>query len=480
MPRPAHARTHAHRCGRRCEHETSWKRTIMRASAFLRLARLRVASSPRVRLAVATTASTTALSLAIACDDGLASRCEPLLQQTESNAPLLFSWGRLAPASDPDTPVRLKTREPIQNTFWASRGLRIVQFSFGATHGAALDDKGGLWAWGEASGPVPQPLPCGRDNVTKLASSSGALYALTSRGRVLEWRDLDASLAASGTSPPAPPAPLGGALSRMTATSLAAGDNHLLVVGSQGEVAALGDNKYGQLGITPDPESMPCANEAVVLKTLPKGARVTQAACGAAHSLLLLSDGSVLAFGDDHNLQLGLRARTIKAMKSGRMSVPTPERIQLLPRDQKVVGIAAGGGGIEGGHSIFLLHNAAGDGDELWACGYGRWGQLGTKAYTHQSEPAILTGLSRLREYDEVERKVMGVRVVELACGERHTAALLATGNVFVWGWNDHGQLGSGGKQGTHTPTLVKSPPELRFSVMKHLACGPNSTAVWN
>jgi len=207
---------------------------------------------------------------------------------------------------------------------------------------------------------------------------------------------------------------------------------------------------------------------------------VTQAACGAGHTLLLMSDGSVFTCGDDHNLQLGLRKRTIAAMRDGRTRVPTPERVTLLPRDLPVVAIAAGGGGIEGGHSIFLVRGSDADGDEIWACGYGRYGQLGTKAYTHQSEPVKLSTLAKLREWDESKKKVCGIRVTELACGEKHTAALLGTGNVFVWGWNDHGQLGSGGGQGTHTPSLIRSPPELRYTVLKHVACGPNSTAVWN
>ena len=91
-----------------------------------------------------------------------------------------------------------------------------------------------------------------------------------------------------------------------------------------------------------------------------------------------------------------------------------------------------------------------------------------------------LSELSRLREWDEAQKRVVSIKVEALKCGEKHTAALLKTGNVFVWGWNDHGQLGSGGASGTHTPTLVRSPPELRFAVMRGLACGPNSTAVWS
>ena len=42
--------------------------------------------------------------------------------------------------------------------------------------------------------------------------------------------------------------------------------------------------------------------------------------------------------------------------------------------------------------------------------------------------------LSKLRQYDEALQKVQAIRILELACGERHTAVVLETGNVFVWG----------------------------------------------
>ena len=50
-----------------------------------------------------------------------------------------------------------------------------------------------------------------------------------------------------------------------------------------------------------------------------------------------------------------------------------------LPAGKRAVAVAAGGGGLEGGQTAFVLRDAAaGDGaaDELWACGHGR-GQLG-------------------------------------------------------------------------------------------------------
>ena len=61
--------------------------------------------------------------------------------------------------------------------------------------------------------------------------------------------------------------------------------------------------------------------------------------------------------------------------------------------------VAAGGRGLDGGHTAFAVRGEAGD--ELWLCGHGRWGQLGGKAFAHISEPKLVGTLSRLRQYDE-------------------------------------------------------------------------------
>jgi len=237
----------------------------------------------------------------------------------------------------------------------------------------------------------------------------------------------------------------------------------------------MGDNSRGQLGVG-DPMKIPKCEMPNLLEKLPSPA--VRAACGGAHSLVRMENGQCVSFGDDRNLQLGLRARSnLKALRDeARTIVATPQVVSCFA-GKRIRQVAAGGGGVEGGHSVFLVDGE--EGDELWACGYGRWGQLGGRAYTHVTEPARLTALGKLREWDERQQKVVSVRVEALACGARHSAALLSTGNVFTWGWNAHGQLGSGGKAGTHTPFMVKSPTTLRFAIMKGLACGPGSTAAW-
>ena len=145
------------------------------------------------------------------------------LQQAASAVQRLYCWGQLAPSTDTaEQPARMVEREPVDVSFWSSRGLTVSQVQYGGAFAVALDNKGGLWAWSAEAGPTPRQLPC-RSRLRSLACSPNSLYAVTSGGYVLEWRDLGAALHSTDSPLPPEPKPLGGALSRVSATSVAAG-----------------------------------------------------------------------------------------------------------------------------------------------------------------------------------------------------------------------------------------------------------------
>jgi len=59
--------------------------------------------------------------------------------------------------------------------------------------------------------------------------------------------------------------------------------------------------------------------------------------------------------------------------------------------------------------------------------------------------------------------------VLEVACGDEHTAVICQKGRVFVFGNNDYGQLGLGHRNVTVKPSCVKS---LKPEKATHVACG--------
>lgn len=45
-------------------------------------------------------------------------------------------------------------------------------------------------------------------------------------------------------------------------------------------------------------------------------------------------------------------------------------------------------------------------------------------------------------DYPQEVQALGGVRIVQIACGGWHSCALSESGDLYVWGWNECGQLG--------------------------------------
>ncbi|KAK7603721.1 hypothetical protein V9T40_003720 [Parthenolecanium corni] len=59
--------------------------------------------------------------------------------------------------------------------------------------------------------------------------------------------------------------------------------------------------------------------------------------------------------------------------------------------------------------------------------------------------------------------------IVEIACGQQHTAVVCENGRVFSFGNNEWGQLGLGHRESINKPSCIKS---LKPDKVKHVACG--------
>ena len=66
---------------------------------------------------------------------------------------------------------------------------------------------------------------------------------------------------------------------------------------------------------------------------------------------------------------------------------------------------------------------------QVWSSGIGNQGQLGHGNAESSHEPKIIEAL-------------LGIRIVKIAAGGWHSIAISDEGDVFVWGWNNYGQLG--------------------------------------
>ncbi len=185
---------------------------------------------------------------------------------------------------------------------------------------------------------------------------------------------------------------------------ISGGGYHSIAVKADGTVWAWGLNNYGQLG-APSATTANSNNPIVVAGT----ATVTSVAAGFDHSLALKSNGQVLAWGWNGYGQLGQPTSTA--------SNSTASVVAGLPA---IKAIAAG---YE--HSLAVDTNG-----NIWAWGYNGYGQLGNNSTSDSASPVQLGSLP--------------ATAVAVAAGAYHSVALLSNGQVFAWGYNGYGQLGTG------------------------------------
>ncbi|MEV5824495.1 chromosome condensation regulator RCC1 [Spirillospora sp. NPDC052242] len=215
--------------------------------------------------------------------------------------------------------------------------------------------------------------------------------------------------------------------------ALAAGERHSLALLADGRVLAWGSNSNGQLGDgTSKPRSVPVPVRA------PDGAAgelrgVTGIAASGNLSLALLSDGRVVTWGAGGSGQRGI----------GTTEAPAhPTTVRDAEGDAPLTGVAS----IAAGDQACLV--ALRDGRVL-SWGGNLAGILGTAGVTARALPAPVSGAGG-------QGGLTGV--VELAAGNKHAIARLKDGRVLSWGKNDHGQLGDGTTRGRWTPGPVAGP----------------------
>jgi alpha-tubulin suppressor-like RCC1 family protein len=247
-----------------------------------------------------------------------------------------------------------------------------------------------------------------------VAIDAGRYYtmALRADGKVLTWGSNFPSgqLGLGSTQDRADPTVVPGITD---ATLIAAGYSHG-VASNGGTVYTWGDNAFGQLGYTANATcgGFPCSRSA---QPVPNMGNVKGLGAGLVHTLVILGDGTVQAWGSNGRGQLGAG------------QVPggiTPVQVKGVGGTGVLGNIVQVTGGE--GHSLALDANG-----NVYAWGMNDHGQLGLgRSDTNpNAEPFQVPGLSN---------------IVAIAAGYRHSMALRNDGTVFAWGFNSTGQLGQG------------------------------------
>ncbi|HMJ11752.1 MAG TPA: choice-of-anchor D domain-containing protein [Polyangiaceae bacterium] len=151
------------------------------------------------------------------------------------------------------------------------------------------------------------------------------------------------------------------------------------------------------------------------------GGNVVQVAAGRYHSCALLSGGSVRCFGSNDNGQLGYgHTRNI-----GDDELPNVATVDV---GGPVRQLAAGGS-----HTCALLFNGA---VRCWGNGVGgRLGYGNVDTIGDDEAPSVAGDVN------------LGGKAIQVAAGWFHSCALLDTGSIRCWGVNTDGELGYGNTQ---------------------------------
>jgi alpha-tubulin suppressor-like RCC1 family protein len=192
-------------------------------------------------------------------------------------------------------------------------------------------------------------------------------------------------------------------VSNLTDTTMVAGGGYFnLALQGDGTVWAWGSGGYGQLGNGLSYSSSTPVQVSYITSSSPAIA----VAAGDSHSLALMGDHTVKAWGYNSNGQLGTDSTT-------NSNVPV-----TVPGILDVTAVSAGYR-----HSVALKSGIA------YAWGANAVGQLGHMDTTEYHHPVQVYGVMNL---------------TAIACGGNHTLALRDDGTVWAWGYNASGQLGNG------------------------------------
>jgi alpha-tubulin suppressor-like RCC1 family protein len=334
---------------------------------------------------------------------------------------ILFAWGannsgqlgdgtqtdRIAPVVVPGLPGIADAVAAGQYSLALATDGRV--YSWGAGNGGAWIGDG----WGSAPRTAPVQIP-GLSNVAQIAGGDRHSFALQADGTIQGWgRNASGQLGDGTTDEQLNPVPVTSLIPTRPVQRVAAGSEHGLAIGPDGEVYAWGDNEFGQLG---DGSTTSHPLPAIV----PGLSRITGVYAGTFSSMAVDADGVVWAWGIDIPWRSGgfMTHNDLPTKLAG-----LPPIAALSVGDSHVLAIAIDG--------------------TVYAWGANSSGQIGDGTFANRPSPVRVAGLSG---------------IVDVSAYGLNSMALAANGTVYAWGSNSDGQLGVAGYERS-APVAVPGVP---------------------
>eukprot|EP01102_Stenamoeba_stenopodia_P014748 TRINITY_DN493_c0_g1_i2.p1 TRINITY_DN493_c0_g1~~TRINITY_DN493_c0_g1_i2.p1 ORF type:complete len:1112 (+),score=366.40 TRINITY_DN493_c0_g1_i2:185-3520(+) len=324
-------------------------------------------------------------------------------KERNKDAGTILTWGRddnhgclgRKPSGDKEKTYQVQS-VPLPSN------VRILKVAVGKTHTVALSETGDLWVCGS-----------------------------TTRGQL-------------GTGETGSPihTPITSLLTGINVRHVACGALHTVCLTDAGKAIAFGDNSCGQLGVHPDVGSSYRTTPIIIAGI--QALNVVKVACGAYHTALITDTGNLYTFGSNSDGQLGLDSVG---------GSHTPSLVAAL-HNQGVVAVACGTS-----HTVAIVGQEA----DVYVWGRGADGRLGLDDKENKtiSKPTLNPFFK-------------GLKIQKIACGEGHSLALSSQGRVYSWGVGREGQLGHGSFNSIGKPKALQT----LFGVpIKDIECGEKMSA---
>ncbi|KAK3231762.1 hypothetical protein Dsin_003643 [Dipteronia sinensis] len=194
---------------------------------------------------------------------------------------------------------------------------------------------------------------------------------------------------------------------------------HCVALDVEGRCYTWGRNEKGQLGHGDKIQR----DRPTVVSELAKY-KITKAAAGRSHTVVVTDDGHSLAFGWNKHGQLG-------SGSARNEFEPSPVRCHV----SEVKNTACG--------AEFTVWLSSTEGASILTAGLPQYGQLG-----HGTDNEYNTKDSSVRLAYEAQPRpraiasLAGETIVKVACGSNHTVAVDSKGYVYTWGFGGYGRLG--------------------------------------
>ena len=344
----------------------------------------------------------------------------------------LYTWGRnkhgqLGHGDNEDrlTPAKV---EGISN---------VIAVSMGDSHSVAITADGSLYTWGfggwgqlghgdNDARLIPTKVE-GISNVVAIGISGETMHternysaAITADGSLYTWGyNSKGQLGLGDEKNRLSPTKV---QSISDAIALSVGHEHMAVIVADGSLYSWGYNATGQLGLGDE-------NNRLIPTKVTGISGVVAISMGYIHSAAITSDGSLYTWGSNSYGKLGLDTRV------GKIYIPT--KVEGL---SNVVSVSSG-----------TYHSAAVTADgSLYT-----WGEGG--------RAAVALGLGdEVKQEKRSPEKVTTISNVAIVSRGIDTGAVVTSdGSLYVWGWNQYGQLGNGTKEHQATPVKVMSNVKL-------------------